>query len=617
MVGDVQNRIKIFSAVQPPSHAPVPLAELQAFASLSGRLPAFSKLTLHGSEQDKHARACAVVFLQSAYQKVVEHLAQDTTREHGGFLLGYESLLDPGVPAVVVTDAIAGRHTEGTPVRLTFTNDTWRDFEDEVMRRYPDNERVPQRLGWYHSHPNISIFLSHYDLDVCKTFEKRRYPVALVVDPVQNRGGFFIGEAKGYHAHSPQDFYEAHDHAEESVVTWCNLRRPDAGRTQSDLPKPIVENQKSENVFKIVPQGEKMSRATRVREIRLVTVLAVMATAIGYLVIKERHDARVIETLLTEVSSLKTSSATGRSVVGPLSPTVTITPEKAELSASGQLQFHADVKGTDDNAVGWDRKPREGTISSAGLYTAPKRVKSETEVTVLATSAADPTKVAIARVRLMPPKPAVSVKVTPKTVQLRSSQRQQFHARVSGVSDNNENSFVEWTLDPKGQGTVNTGGLYNAPSTIPSQITVTLTATSLADDAKSDRSTIVLLPDPKPESGDHAPNGASPEKETPSDSTPDQAPLEIKVDKTDVGEGDSLALTATVAGEVDSEVTWSTEPLGVGSISQDGRYTAPKTFQPEHSTVTVIATSKKDAKRIAKNVLTITAQGGPANNPIR
>jgi len=88
-------------------------------------------------------------------------------------------------------------------------------------------------------------------------------------------------------------------------------------------------------------------------------------------------------------------------------------------------------------------------------------------------------------------------------------------------------------------------------------------------------------------------------------------------DRIDVGEGDSLALTATVAGEVDSEVIWSIEPRGVGSISQEGRYTAPKPFQPELSTVTVIATSKKDAKRIAKKVLTITAQDGPAINPIR
>src|ERR1700746_1964581 len=99
MVGDVQNRIKIYSSVQIPSHAAIPLSELQAYAGLSGKLPAFSKLTLHRSEHDQHVGTCAVVFLQSAYLKVVEHLAQDSTREHGGFLLGYESLLDPGVPA--------------------------------------------------------------------------------------------------------------------------------------------------------------------------------------------------------------------------------------------------------------------------------------------------------------------------------------------------------------------------------------------------------------------------------------------------------------------------------------------------------------------------------------
>ena len=616
MVENVQNRIKILPAVQPVPHAPIPLAQLQAYARLSGRLPALANLTLHTSDHDGNAKKCAVVFLQSAYKKVVDHLARDTTREHGGFLLGYESALESGVPAVVITDAVAARRTEGTPIRLTFTTDTWRDFEDEILRRYLDQERVPLRLGWYHSHPNISIFLSQYDLDVCTTFQRRRYPVALVVDPVQNLGGFFIGEGKGYCAHSPQGFYEAHDEVQESLVTWRNLRRADGVSTPAETNPPI---RKAENGFTIVPHTQESSRPNRTRQAAVGMVLAAMTVAIGYLFVKERRDARNIQALSTVVSSLKPGPAAGPVAPQTSSPTLTITPPQAELSASQQMQFHAELTGTADNGIGWERTPKLGTISSAGLYTAPKQIKSETKVTVTARSAADPSIFAIAPVGLVPAKSIVSLKVTPKIIQLKPLQKQRFKARVSGVT-NDEDQGVEWKVDPKEQGTVTKDGLYTAPPAIPSKTTVTVTATSLADSKKSASSTISLIPAPEPAS--HAADGGSPATGTPKQSTPvspsstslsstpagsppTPGPLEIKADKTVISEGESVTLTATVAGKADSEVRWGIEPADLGSISQDGRYTAPNPVQQERSKITVIATSKKDPSRTARQVLTL------------
>src|SRR5262249_26613022 len=264
-------------------------SSLQGNGGVAGKLSVFSKLTFHRSDSEERERRCEVIFLQSAYQKVVEHLAHDTTREHGGFLLGYESSLESGTPAMVIVDAVAGRHTEGTPVRLTFTNDTWRDLDDEILRRYPDGERVPQRVGWYHSHPNITIFLSQYDLDVCKTFDRRRYPVALVVDPIKNRGGFFVGEAKHYRPHSPQGFYEAHDLAAEPVVTWGKRLGGASEGTQSTEEKPLRVEDKSQVESEKAQQNQKGPRKLQSQQAVLAVTLVLMAVAIGYLSNKQRN----------------------------------------------------------------------------------------------------------------------------------------------------------------------------------------------------------------------------------------------------------------------------------------------------------------------------------------
>ena len=86
--------------------------------------------------------------------------------------------------------------------------------------------------------------------------------------------------------------------------------------------------------------------------------------------------------------------------------------------------------------------------------------------------------------------PPVAVSVTPTTATLYPSQTQQFTAAVTYAT----NTSVTWSLGPGGAGTISTGGLYTAPSTITSQQTVTVTATSVADPTKSASATITLMP---------------------------------------------------------------------------------------------------------------------------
>ncbi|MCW5979065.1 MAG: right-handed parallel beta-helix repeat-containing protein [Bryobacteraceae bacterium] len=86
--------------------------------------------------------------------------------------------------------------------------------------------------------------------------------------------------------------------------------------------------------------------------------------------------------------------------VAPIS--VTVNPPTATLSAGQSQAFTATVTGAANTAVTWSRTPAVGSITTAGLYTAPSLIASQTTVTVRATSVADPTKYGQATVTLLP-----------------------------------------------------------------------------------------------------------------------------------------------------------------------------------------------------------------------
>lgn len=182
---------------------------------------------------------CDIVLLQSAYRTVVEHLRADTSREHGGLLLGLEVPAPGGGRTVFVLHALPGAGTTGGPVSLTFTPETWAEF-DRLTEAYDKTGFRLRRVGWYHSHPRIAIFLSQWDLDVCQDFD-RPTDVALVVDPVGDKGAFFVRGAAGYRPGSPQGFVEFCDLQPETVVTWGNVSATTVPAPEpTPLPKPVA-----------------------------------------------------------------------------------------------------------------------------------------------------------------------------------------------------------------------------------------------------------------------------------------------------------------------------------------------------------------------------------------
>ena len=85
-----------------------------------------------------------------------------------------------------------------------------------------------------------------------------------------------------------------------------------------------------------------------------------------------------------------------------LAPTISLTPGSVTLTPSQTQAFTATVANSSNTAVTWSLSPAVGSISTAGLYTAPASITSAQTVTVTATSVADSTKSASASVSLSP-----------------------------------------------------------------------------------------------------------------------------------------------------------------------------------------------------------------------
>ena len=85
--------------------------------------------------------------------------------------------------------------------------------------------------------------------------------------------------------------------------------------------------------------------------------------------------------------------------------------------------------------------------------------------------------------------PSVSVSIAPASASLGVNQSRTFIATVTGASDNS----VTWTASPSNVGKIS-NGTYTAPATISTQQTVTITATSVADNTKSATAAVTLVP---------------------------------------------------------------------------------------------------------------------------
>jgi len=186
--------------------------------------------------------------------------------------------------------------------------------------------------------------------------------------------------------------------------------------------------------------------------------------------------------------------------------TVTVSAPQSTVAVSKTVTFTATVTGTTNTAVTWSVSggASNGTISSAGVYTAPATVPNPAKVTVIATSQADPTKSGSATVTVVSSATGIVVSVQPVSASVSDFRTQQFTAAVNGTT----NTAVTWQVNGATGGSqkfgfISSTGLFVAPSAVPTKsdsqgntITTTLqiTAVSQADATASGTSTVTIVP---------------------------------------------------------------------------------------------------------------------------
>ena len=250
-------------------------------------------------------------------------------------------------------------------------------------------------------------------------------------------------------------------------------------------------------------------------------------------------------------------------------PQVSVFPTSAVLTAGQSQLFSSKVTGSNTKTVVWAVNGVQGgnstlgTVSSTGLYTAAVSILSATSVTITATTLANPSATASAKVSLQ----SSGIVVTPGNVSLKAAQGQQFTATVNGKA-----SAVAWSLNPA-IGSLSGSGMYTSPSSLTTTQTATVTASA---NGASGSATVTISP---------------------------AVTISISPSNISLKQSGSQQFTTTVSGTTNTAVIWSLNPA-VGAISTSGLYTAPASITSQQ-TVTVTATSAADSSKTASTIVTL------------
>lgn len=289
----------------------------------------------------------------------------------------------------------------------------------------------------------------------------------------------------------------------------------------------------------------------------------------------------------------------------PPAVAVTITPTSASLLLGNSLTLTAAVTNSTNTAVSWSvngipgGNPSIGTISAGGVYTAPADLPSPSTARVTATSQADPTKSATAQLSVTSD---IAITITPANASVELGATQGFHATIS--SGGNPDATVHWSVSgascPSACGSVDASGNYTAPGILPSPVSATVMAQSLADPSKQASATISIT-------------SSFTLQVTAPQSVPAGGTAAIIATMTPVpGSNPSTILSWSLSGPGCSSVSCGTLNVvttqgGGGAVaSVTATYTAPST-PPNPNSVIVTVTPQADASKKAQATMAIQA----------
>jgi flagellin-like hook-associated protein FlgL len=320
--------------------------------------------------------------------------------------------------------------------------------------------------------------------------------------------------------------------------------------------------------------------------------------------------AVILSTLLAACGGTG-SNNNGNPPPPPPPPAVTVSLTEAaitmdtspDLTVPNTHTFTAVVQHASNGAVTWkvngipggDTLTGHGTITTAGIYTAPVFIPSDA-ITITAASSEDPTKTASATVKLNWYVSSISAWTSGNAAQVKTSEQLQVSASVGTYGP----QTVTWDINGVKTGSPTLGALlfyqtwpnaafYTAPPTSPG--TVTVRATSDANPTKSASVQIAVVPS------------------DPNDPTVSVTPAEVSLQP-----GKTSQFSASTTNSIAQPfwtVTQGTSKLVNGFVNDSGFYTAPFEVPPA-SDVVVTASVNGYSSKYAYAIVHLTP---PAVNP--
>jgi uncharacterized protein YjdB len=308
--------------------------------------------------------------------------------------------------------------------------------------------------------------------------------------------------------------------------------------------------------------------------------------------------ASVTVTATSAADPTKSASAT---ITIASDVSVSISPSSAAVELGAQQAFQAAIAsaGQPSTTVNWTIQGTGcagagcGTVSAAGVFTAPSILPSPPTIALTATSAADPSKSVSAAVTITS---SFSFSVS-GPASLLTGTSAAFTAALTPAPNSNPDTAISWSVSGAGCagaacGTITSSGAtatYTAPSSPPSPDQVVILATPLADPSKAASVTLTI--------------------------TATSVTVSLSPTAATVALGATTNFSASVSGSSNTGVTWDVNgtPGGdatVGTIVADptnpdqATYTAPAVL-PMTNPVTVHARSQADSNAAASASVTL------------
>jgi hypothetical protein len=297
----------------------------------------------------------------------------------------------------------------------------------------------------------------------------------------------------------------------------------------------------------------------------------------------------------------------------PSSITVTITPASASLLLGNTQTFSATVTGAADTTVSWSVNaiaggtPLTGTITAAGIYTAPSDLPPATTIQITATSNSDPAKSATAMLTVTSD---VAIALSPSTIGVELGAALSFRVAIS--SSGHPDTAIRWSISgpacPAACGSLDANGNYTAPQILPTPATATVTAQSVADPSKQASAAVTIT------------SNFSLQLSAPSSVASGGSAVIAATFTPVAGSNPSTTLSWTLSGAGCSGTSCgvlavaTTQASGVGATSTSATYTAPVT-PPSPNAVTITVTPQADPSKKALANVTIQPGVGVALSP--